>query len=319
MPRVNIGVLLPTRGELIRSPSRPRFETILGMAETVESDGYHSVWVGDSVTAKPRFEALASLAAVAARTRRVKLGTAVLLTGLRNPTILAHQLATLDVISDGRALVGVGVGGGEAKNLVTEFPACGVDYKDRVDLFEAGLKIMRRLWREDNVGITTRYFRLENITIEPKPVQNGGPPLWIAAGHFGQATERQVRRVAEHGDGFMSTLITPHEYEGLYQRITRVAESEGRKKGEIHRSLYVSVNLNDDAARATREGNDFLTKYYGYQFWGDRWGPFGPAGGLIRFIESFCAVGVETFVVRFASPDQQGQLKAFTKEVLPSI
>jgi alkanesulfonate monooxygenase SsuD/methylene tetrahydromethanopterin reductase-like flavin-dependent oxidoreductase (luciferase family) len=319
MGRVKLGILLPTRGELIRSPASPDFGNILRMAERIEEDGYHSAWVGDSVTAKPRFEALTSLGAIAARTERIRLGTAVLLSGLRNPVVLGHQVATLDVISRGRIILGVGVGGGESKNLVDEFPAAGVDYSKRVDSFELGLETMKRVWTEDRVTVKTPFFSLDGISVEPKPMQKPHPPIWIAGAHFGRATERQVMRVARLGDGFISTLIKPEEYREVLGRVRAAAKGMGRRPSDVKACLYMSVNLNEDAKAASREGNRFLSEYYGYQFWGDRWGPFGPASALIETMQRFEEAGVETFVVRLASRDQDGQLSLFTREVLPSF
>ncbi len=319
MGRVRIGVLVPTRGELIRSPEHPDFGNILRMAERIEQDGYDSVWVGDSVTAKPRFEALTSLGAIAARTKRARLGTAVLLSGLRNPVVLGHQVATLDVISRGRIVLGVGVGGSESKNLITEFPASGVEYSRRVDAFEVGLQTMKRTWSEDRVTMKTPFFELDEISVEPKPVQKPHPPVWIAGAHFGQAGERQLSRIARFGDGFISTLIKPEEYADTFNRIKDMARAMGRRPSELSTCLYMSVNLNRNRRVATREGNRFLAAYYGYEFWGDRWGPFGPAQEVIDSIQSFADAGVETFVVRFAATDQDGQLESFTRTVLPSF
>ena len=319
MGRVKIGVLVPTRGELIRSPEHPNFDNILRMAEALEREGYHSIWVGDSVTAKPRFEALTTLGAIAARTRRAMLGTSVLLSGLRNPVVLGHQVATLDVISKGRIILGVGVGGGEAKNLITEFPASGVDYAKRAEIFELGLETMKKVWTKDNLSMKTPYFELDGISVEPKPVQKPHPPIWIAGAHFGQAGEKQLARIVRLGDGFVSTLITPQEYGKTLGRIREMAKGMGRKPSAIRACLYMSVNLNASHAAAAKEGNKFLAEYYGYTFWGDRWGPFGPASGLVDYIQRFADVGVDTFVVRFASRDQDGQLSQFTREVLPAF
>ena len=319
MGRVKIGVLVPTRGELIRSPEHPNFDNIMRMAEAIEEEGYHSVWVGDSVTAKPRFEALTSLGAIAARTKKALLGTSVLLSGLRNPVVLGHQVATLDVISKGRIILGVGVGGGESKNLMTEFPASGVDYGKRAEIFELGLETMKKVWTKNNISMKTPYFELDGISVEPKPIQKPHPPIWIAGAHFGQVGERQLARIARLGDGFISTLITPEEYADTLGRIRDMAREMGRKPSAIRACLYTSVTLNESKAAATKEGNRFLTEYYGYSFWGDRWGPFGPAAGLVDYIQRFADAGVDTFVIRFASRDQEGQLSLFTHEVFPSF
>ena len=103
------GFLLPTR-EIVMTQEVPNFRQILDLAEHAEALGFDSVWVGDSVLARPRFEALTTLAAVAARTQRVKLGTAVLLPMLRHPVLLANEVANLDHVAQGRLILGVGIG-----------------------------------------------------------------------------------------------------------------------------------------------------------------------------------------------------------------
>src|SRR5919198_3815828 len=102
------GLLLPTR-EVVMTPGRPDLTKIIDLAEQAEASGFDSLWVGDSILARPRLEALTTLAAVAARTTRVKLGTAVLLPALRHPVVLANEAANLDILSNGRIILGVGV------------------------------------------------------------------------------------------------------------------------------------------------------------------------------------------------------------------
>ncbi|TMJ72973.1 MAG: LLM class flavin-dependent oxidoreductase, partial [Alphaproteobacteria bacterium] len=102
-----IGYLLPTREQVMQG--RPEAAPLLALAERAEGLGYDSIWVGDSILARPRHEPLTLLSAVAARTRKAELGTAVLLPALRNPVVLAHGIATLDQISEGRFILGVGI------------------------------------------------------------------------------------------------------------------------------------------------------------------------------------------------------------------
>ena len=104
--RVKLGILLPTRGLLLRPTPACDAELVIGLARKVEAAGLDSVWVGDSLIAKPRLEPLATLAAVAACTERVRLGTAVLLAALRHPVLLAQTMATVDLISKGRLVIG---------------------------------------------------------------------------------------------------------------------------------------------------------------------------------------------------------------------
>src|SRR6266849_2300826 len=148
---VEFGVLLPTR-EAVMS-GRPETAPLLAMAERAEAAGFDAVWIGDSVTARPRHEPMTLLAAVAARTRRVRLGTAVLLPALRNPVVLAQIVATLDRIAEGRVILGVGIAG-DAPAIRKEFEAVGVPFERRVGRFLELLEICQALWRRDNVSFS---------------------------------------------------------------------------------------------------------------------------------------------------------------------
>src|SRR5580658_10812937 len=143
-----IGYLLPTREQVMEG--RPEAAPLLALAERAEAIGYDSLWVGDSILARPRHEPLSLLAAVAARTRRAELGTAVLLPALRNPVVLAHQIATLDQISEGRYILGVGIAS-DVPNIRAEFVACGIPFGERVPRMLEGMRLCRALWRGEPV------------------------------------------------------------------------------------------------------------------------------------------------------------------------
>src|ERR1700759_5223758 len=131
-----IGYLLPTRERVMEG--RPQTASLLELATRAESLGFDSVWVGDSLLPRPRHDPLTLLAAVAARTRKVELGTAVLLPALRNPVVLAHQVATLDRISEGRLILGVGIAS-DVPNIRAEFEAAGVLFEKRVGTLVEGV------------------------------------------------------------------------------------------------------------------------------------------------------------------------------------
>ncbi|MEE3247667.1 MAG: LLM class flavin-dependent oxidoreductase, partial [Chloroflexota bacterium] len=141
--RVKLGILLPTRGLLLRDQQPPNIDRLIGLAETVEEAGLDGVWVGDSLVAKPRMEPLAVLGALAARTSRVRLGTAVLLPALRQPVLLAQTLATVELISGGRLVIGAGVGGAFNDDQKREWEAAGVPSKGRGKRFEETIEILQ--------------------------------------------------------------------------------------------------------------------------------------------------------------------------------
>ena len=186
---VEFGVLLPTR-EAIMS-GRPETGSMLAMAERAEATGFDSVWIGDSITARPRHEPLTLLTAVAARTRRVRVGTAVLLPALRHPVVLAHVVGTLDRVAEGRVILGVGIAA-DAPAIRREFEAVGVPFPRRVGRFLETLAICRALWSQDGVSFSGTHFTLHDVTVEPKPHRPGGPPIWI--GGSGPTALREAAR-----------------------------------------------------------------------------------------------------------------------------
>ena len=149
-----IGYLLPTREQIMEG--RPDAASLLALAARAEALGYNSVWVGNSVLARPRHDPLTLLAGVAGRVPRVALGTAVLLPALRNPVLLAHQVATLDQVSEGRFILGVGIAR-DVPNIRAEFAACGVPFEKRVGRMMEGLRLCRALWTGEAVDWDGRW------------------------------------------------------------------------------------------------------------------------------------------------------------------
>src|SRR5918999_1854579 len=171
---VSIGYLLPTRESIMEG--RPDGEPLLELAQRAEALGYDSVWVGDSRLPRPRHEPITLLAGVAGRTKRVKLGTAVLLPALRNPVLLAHQVATLDQVSAGRVILGYGIAT-DVPNIRAEFRSAGVPWEKRVGTMMEGMRLCKALWTGKPVDWEGRWH-VEKGVIGPTPAQPGGPPVW---------------------------------------------------------------------------------------------------------------------------------------------
>ena len=198
----SFGYLLPTR-EMVMAPGAPDFASMIDLSERAESFGFSSVWCGDSVLARPRLEALSSLAAIAGRTKNVKLGTAVFLPALRHPVILANEVANLDIVSGGRVILGVGIA---SKNptVEQEFDACGVSFRHRVSIFEECVTIMRRLWTESELDFQGQHFQLNGVRLGLKPIQKPSIPIWMAA-----SSEKPQRRMLNMGDGWFPNATSP--------------------------------------------------------------------------------------------------------------
>ena len=316
-PMNNMGVLLPTRGVLVYAKGgRPRVELNWQMAETAERIGYDSVWVGDSITSKPRLEPMAVMAALAARTHRVKIGTAVMLNALRHPVHLAHSIATIDNISDGRIILGLGAGRSNNQMFVDEHAAVGVPIEERAARMEESIDVLRKLWTEDDVSNPDGFYPLSGMTLEPRPVQQP-VPIWLSSNWV----QRGLKRVAAQGDGWITNVPSTEMFTKCWDRIEEKGQELSRDVSRIPRALYISVNLNDED-EALAEGDGFMRSYYGipYEVVSKQLlCVFGPAQKAIDAIKRYEEAGADYFIVRFASPNQMQQLEKFTELVVPSL
>ncbi len=311
---MKFGILLPTRRLVMEGGTPEVFRQVINLAQTAEQAGLDSVWVGDSLTAKPRLEPLTTLTAVASHTERVRLGTAVLLAALRHPVHLAHQAATLDFISGGRLVLGAGVGGAFNEAQRSEWRNAGVEAKSRATRFEEVVQVVRELTTGGPVDFSGRHFKFEDVRIAPSSPQDGGVPFLVAA-HWRSGKERQFERVARLGSGVISISDYPDEYGKVVQRVQHYARALGREEESLERTFYMTVNIGDDADECAEEADRFLNLYYGMNMWGDRWGPYGPSELITDRIRRYEASGAETVIVRFASFDQERQLSLFLEEV----
>jgi len=286
------------------------------MAETAERIGYDSVWVGDSITSKPRLEPLTVMAALAARTHSVKIGTAVMLNALRHPVHLAHSIATIDNISDGRIILGLGAGRSNNQMFVDEHAVVGVPIEERAGRMEESIDAMRMLWSQDDVSSPGGYYPLEGVSLEPRPVQEQ-VPIWISSNWV----QRGLGRVAAQGDGWITNVPSTDLFTQCWDKIQEKAKEGDHDISGLKRCLYISVNLNDED-EALAEGDNFMRSYYSVPY--DVISKqllcvFGPAQKCIDTIKRYRDAGVDYFIVRFASPNQMEQLDKFTESVVPAL
>jgi probable F420-dependent oxidoreductase len=312
---LKFGYLIPTREAVMRAPDgRADIRRMIELAVRAEQKGFDSVWVGDSILARPRFEALTTLAAIAMRTERVRLGTAVYLTPLRHPLPLAHAVANLDLISGGRFLFGIGIGPG-AGTVRAEYANCGTDYRYSGVRQEEGLRIMKGLWSGQPFSFEGKQFQIQNARLLPLPARPGGPPVLLAG-----AAERPLRRIANYGDGWLPISHDPQEFSANWKQLQDYAAQAGRNAAALMRILYVTINMDRDVARAERESEAFLLDYYGpihEQIKRTQAIFAGEPQRCAEFLRAFADVGVTEFIVRFSSSDQEPQMDRFLSAVLP--
>lgn len=220
-PRAGLrfGAVLPTYGENM-SPGG-----VVRCAVEAEGLGFGDVWTTDHIIMARRYaypygrilESLITLSHVAAKTSTVRIGTSILSLPLRNPILVAKQTATLDQLSGGRLILGVGLGKGE--DDIPEFEYLGASYEERGEYASEALAVIKALWTQDTPQYEGRIFRLRDCVFEPKPAQRPHPPIWWAG-----ASGRALRRVAETGDGWQPITyrdrpITPGDYAALRERL----------------------------------------------------------------------------------------------------
>ena len=301
----------------MRGDQPPNLDRIIALAEIVEQAGLDSVWVGDSLVAKPRMEPLAVLAALAARTSRVRLGTAVLLPALRHPVLLAQTLATVDLISGGRLVIGAGVGGAFNDDQKREWEAAGVPAKGRGRRFEEIIEIVQGLGSGEPFNFRGRDFDFDSVEMRPVPARKGGIPFLLASHHRAQSPA-QIRRAARLGAGIISISDTPEEFSLVIQQVEEKAIELGREPASLEKAFYLTVNMDPDLRKAEDDAVEWLTGYYGSNIWGSRWGPFGRPGRVAERIADYVAAGAGTIVVRFASFQPEKQLELFLDQVAPA-
>ncbi|MCQ0006125.1 LLM class flavin-dependent oxidoreductase [Actinomadura madurae] len=302
MARLEIGYLLPTREQDLLGEHDPG--RLVAQARRAEVLGLDSVWAGDSPVTRPRADPLMLLAAVAQATERVALGTAVLLPALRHPILLAHQLATLDRLSGGRVIAGMGAGF-PMPATEAQFAAVGVGFGRRVGRMEESIEAMRRLWTGDAVSYQGRHFAFSDVRIVPPPTRPGGPPIWLA----GSGTA--LPRVARLADGWLP-----------YPPEAATYAKERELIGRATPALYATLCLDDDPEKARHRLRTSIERYYDapLEFVASVQALFaGTARQAAGWLSGYVEAGARHVVIRLATEDHDADLERFGDEVLPLL
>jgi alkanesulfonate monooxygenase SsuD/methylene tetrahydromethanopterin reductase-like flavin-dependent oxidoreductase (luciferase family) len=300
----------------MESARRPDVEMCWHMARLADRAGYDAVWVGDSIVAKPRLEAITTLAYLAGITERVQLGTAVLLPALRHPVVLANEIANVDNISRGRVILGLGVGW-SLPSAEREWAACGADHKRRVRRLEEHVDVWRRLWRGEPVTHRGDDYELTEHTIGPLPWTEAGPPVLITAANRGEMLPAQFDRFARLGDGIITTYIEAEDCRVVRERADEALARHGRSLPGFPLCVYTTVRFEDDVRTAERRTGEFLAAYYGGGVHMRGTMGLGPPEAVIAALRRYADAGVTDLCLRFVGEDQFQQFEHFTAEVLP--
>jgi probable F420-dependent oxidoreductase len=294
-------------------PAGPEGRDLLwSFIDLCETSGIDSVWFSERLSSPgPVLEPMTTMAAVAARTRRLKFGPSVLITPFRSPVMAARELAMLDYMSNGRALPAVGVGVEQEK----EFRAAGVPFKERGRRTDEAIRIMRRCWSEERVTYEGDFWQLDDITVLPHPVQQPFP-LWI-----GGKSEAAMRRTGTLGDGWMPSFITPEEYRIGVDKTNAFAAAAGREVPADHFGALFYFCLDADPARARAMAAPFIPRNRVDDATLTACTAFGPPELLIERLEQYVKGGGSKFIARPMCPPEHmlDQLGRLATDVIPAF
>ena len=315
-PPVRFGITWGMHLEILSPP-----EAVYAFAEAVEALGFDSLWMGDHIAFHGGHftESLTTLAAFAARTTRLTIGTAVYLLPLRRPAVAAKAAATVDYLSGGgRFVFGVGVGG-EGKE---EFDLCGVPVEERGARTDEAIGIIRKLWSGERVSHEGRFWSFGETSQSPPPATPGGPPIWI-----GGRSDAARKRAALLGDGYVSYLFTAKRFADGMKQIHELAAEAGRELdiegGGWTAAHHAFIYIDEDEARALRTGTEYLTKRYNMNFEGiaEKYLIHGPPARCIEQFEEFIDAGASHFILRPVGPPDtdKDQLARLAGEIVSKV
>ena len=284
----------------------------LAAGRRAEELGFDSIWVGDHISFHiPILESLTLLSFLAGVTERVTLGTAVYLVPLRGPTAIAKITSTLDVLSSGRLILGVGVGG----EFPPEFEASGVPVEERGSRTDEAIAVMRRLWTEDRVAHEGAHFRFGPVSLDPKPLQKGGPPIWV-----GGRKSPALRRAGRLGDGYISHMASAETYRANLERMQIHATDAGRGETSFGTAAFLFMVLDDRYESALDRAAATLETMYRVPFRdaASRYCLLGRPEDCLEQMRAFAKSGCRHFILAPLS-DYADSVETAASELLPSL
>jgi probable F420-dependent oxidoreductase len=315
--RLSIGVqTIHRRTEPADGPWLPTIDEMCTLVELVDRGGFDSLWVGDHISFPLSiFDPLLQLAQAAVVSRRLQLGTAVYLLPLRHPTPVAKQVSTLDHLTEGRFVFGVGVGGEFPK----EYEACGIPIGERGARLSESLAVVRKLWSGEPVSHAGRFFQFEGVMMQPPPRRAGGPPIWA-----GGRSDAALRRIARLTDGWMSYVVTPDMFRQGLEKIDAAAKTAARSFTRPFGTAHLLFTRVDDTyEKALDAATVSLSRRYAMDFRkaAQRYCALGTAAQVVDAIRRFHDAGARHVILDFVGPYEErfAEIERFADEALPLL
>jgi probable F420-dependent oxidoreductase len=294
----------------------PNVDAILAYSQRAEELGFESLWAWDHVIlgVEPSFpilDAVGILTAIAVCTTRIKLGTGILVLPLRNPTVAAKAIGTLDVISKGRLILGVAAGW-----YAREFDAVGVPFKQRGKLFERNLDILTRLWTEDRVSLQRDEFNLREAVMRPRPVQQPRPPILI-----GGYVDAVLRRAATTGDGWLTYFYTPESFRRSWDKVLGFARAAGRDPRTLTSTNQLAIHVGRSRAETEAPLRHWLETEWDVAAWSEstiEHAIRGDVGECVEQLRAHVASGVDRIIL-IPYRYEREQVEIIAREILPRL
>jgi probable F420-dependent oxidoreductase len=277
------------------------------VVDLVEESGLDSIWLNDRIrNPTPAPEPITALAMIAGRTKRIKFGMSVAVLPIRDPIVLAKEIATIDFLSDGRMLPAFGLG----IDNEAEWLAVGRTPRHRGAMTDEAVPLMRRLWSEDAVTHTGKFYTTHELTIQPKPRQQP-IPVW-----FGGRSPAAYKRVARLGDGFLGSSQPPTEAGHAVCTIRQAAEEYERTVPEDHYGTIVPFHVGDEDISAEIAA---LVKRMNPRVPFESYAAWRTPDAVLRCIDAYVAVGMTKFVMRpmISGPAVYDQVARLAAVVVP--
>jgi len=303
------------RSEPAEGPWLPTIDDLVAMVEQVDRLNFDSFWCGDHISMPiPFLDPLQQIAQAAVISRRLTFGVGVYLLPLRNIAPVAKQVSTLDLLTEGRLIFGVGVGG----EFPLEYEACGVPPTERGARLSDGIEVLRKFWTAEKVSHHSRFTAFSGVAMRPAPAQAGGPPIWC-----GGRSQPALRRAGQLGDGWHSSAITAEMYRDGLAFIRAAAQEVERDEMSFGTGHLLFARVSDDYEQALDEAAAHLSTRYGMDMRPatQRYGAIGAPEDVAETIHDFFDAGVRHLTLDLAGPyERRGeQLERFAADVMPLL
>jgi probable F420-dependent oxidoreductase len=315
--KLRIGLItIHRRTEPATGPWLPSIDELRELVELVESSGYDSLWCGDHISFPMAIlDPLLQLAQAAVVSRRLMFGTSVYLLPLRHPVPVAKQVATLDHLTEGRFIFGVGVGGEFAR----EYEACGVPLKERGARLGEAIPLLRKLWSGEPVTYEGRFYQsFNNVPMQPPARQIGGPPIWC-----GGRSDAALARAGRLADGWIAYVVTPEMYKSAVDKIAAAAKSAGRADAKFGTGHLLFTRLDDTYEKALDAATVSLSYRYAMDFRkpAERYAALGSPQQIADRMRAFHAAGVRHITLDLVGPyeERNRQIERIAREVFPLL